>query len=218
MWEQARIAVLAPVFFVLVLLSCCALPELNRLLNKLIDKKFRLPVYSAFGLLTLLFSTHYCWQYIQHSKAIDYLGSEQTPDQYLSQQIDVYPMIDYLNKNLPEDQGYVYLLYTGNNFYYHDKKVIAEGADSGRQLAAWLKASNNIDYLYEELATRGIGFLLMHNHKIEAKFNQFLDADQRALWNAFSTKYLEPVHSIPPYSLWRIVDPPTSTSSISRVA
>lgn len=196
----ARIRYLAPSFGPLLVLTSLGVYYLG-------DYKkgyYRRLINNLAGLFCLGFSGFYAFNLLIKQDALRYFFSEYTQTQYLKDHIPEYTMIDYLNHQNIKKGETVYLLYTGNRFYYYDVDIISGGHFSERLLISWLRQSQNTKLFLNELKLRGIKYFLTHSQRTQAGLNNNLTPQEKDIWSEFYQNHLKLVKDDASFSLWAV--------------
>lgn len=194
-----RIRYMAPIFGPLIVLSCFGC----LLIYKKISQKYQRYFIGTVILFELVWSLFYSVQLLTKSKALQYYFSKQTPEAYLRENVDEYALAEYVNSHLDKD-SHLYLLYTGDRYYYYERSVVSAGYHSGNQMIAWIKSVSKADQLKNELHIRGIDYLVVHGPRLTVALNQTLDNEGKQIWNSFVSESLEPVYNLKNYTLFKI--------------
>lgn len=201
----ARIRYLAPIYGTLVILTVLGLWSLA----ERVRPRFRYFVLIAVGAFHLTIVTAYTVSYVKGVGVVDYVGGKISREEYLTERIPEYEMIQYMNTNLPDD-SLTYLLLTGNRFYYYDKDILSGGYHSANDIIKFIKLASQLldrdpsEYLAQEFLHRKIDYLMLHNNRTIRTLNEILNNQEKATWNAFESHFLDLIHENNGYSLWRI--------------
>ncbi|MBN8548796.1 MAG: hypothetical protein J0M12_05740 [Deltaproteobacteria bacterium] len=197
--SSARVRYLAPLFAPAIALSAVGIWHAGKLKAGKFAREWNLGALS----FALLWSGWHAGDMLATSGAVPYLQGTESAQQYLRARIAEYPAIEYVNRNVPEGST-VYLLNTGNRFYYFDKRVFSSGHYSSGQLLRWIKEADNADFLTTELRNRGIDYLMTNTALTQTALSDFLDEPERAVWNDFQTRHLELKYVSGAFSIWQI--------------
>lgn len=200
-FSSARIRYMLPLIGPVIVLLSCAM----ELIAAHIRESYRKYFFIAITLIHLYFSFTYLFALLKSTKAVPYVFGELSKREYLLQSMDEYRLTEYVNQNLP-DNSYVYLLLTGNRFYYYDKRVISGGYFSANKLIEWLKISGSAEFLAKELKSRGIGYILAHTERTQETLKSLLNEEETIIWNRFQSNYMKPLQAANGYSLWQILE------------
>ncbi len=192
----ARVRYLAPLYGILVV---GGLPFILEALKKTPLKRTAAAAllfihfgYAALELGTLLFS----------NGVFQYLGKPDS-DSYLRERYVEYSTIEWINKNIPPSQT-VYLLYTGNKFYWFNGQVRSGGYYSGDEFARLIKNSGTSEDIYREIHLRGIFHLMTNDLRLITGFKGLLNPEELARWDQFVDSHLALEFNDRGYSVWRI--------------
>jgi hypothetical protein len=131
---------------------------------------------------------------------------------YIAAHIPEYPVIELYNREASADDR-VYLLGTGNTFFYFDRPVIARGYYSANEVISWLRSDTTPRELTARFAALGVTYLLVHKDRLTSTLRAVLTPGQVEVWNEFSKESLVGVASAGEISLWRIRPAGTAVSS-----
>jgi len=139
--------------------------------------------------LQFLWTGYYAYGWWNRSLAGHYFVFGESAENYLSERLDEYESIKYVNSSLPRDAK-IYLLFTGNRFFYYERNVRGSYF-SQMEISAWLKASPTSAHLREKFRELGITHLAIQNSRTKASFQDSLDSAGKAAWTEFVSSELE---------------------------
>lgn len=185
-----RVRYLAPIFGPLVILSALSKP--------------RAPKYFIAGLLLhCAVVTYYAVGLFRDTDALSYLLGHETKNSYLTRHIPEFGLIEFARSALPHDAG-IYLLFTGNRFYYYAQPVRSAGHFSGDEIIGWLKAGDTPEKLAAKFEGLNSQFILANQELTNSSLNANLSPQEREVWGSFASKYLELVRADGPFGIWRL--------------
>ncbi len=124
-----------------------------------IPRKVAVVVFSAH----LIWSSHYISERIERSGVVRYLTTNQTTSEYLERRIPEYRLTQSVSRQIaPSNQ--VYLVLTGNRFFYLPFRAQSAGYLSGPELLDWIER----DTVDSELKQRNSRFLLVNIRLFES--------------------------------------------------
>ena len=112
-------------------------------------------------------------------------------------------MIEWVNQNL-DSTATIYLLYTGNRFYYYQRQVVSGGYNSERYLLSWIKSASSATALANQLRQSGITHIIEHRSRTAQALPDLLTAEEKIVWAEFSEKNLSLIHESGPLALFAI--------------
>ncbi len=186
-FSSPRIRYLAPVLGIALLLSTAVLGRLNDAFAS--QKKFPRNILALVVVIQLFLTAYYLTGRLSYLQARDFLSGRLERSSYLSRYLPDYPLTEIVNRRL-DDQVLVYLLFTGNRFYYYDRKVRSAGYRSERELLLWLEESRSPEELAKKIASQGITHFLYNHERMQSTLNLALRDDKKQLWMDFQSKYL----------------------------
>lgn len=158
------------------------------------------------GILTLVNLLWSVWyfssQLLPERAALDYYLKHTSKDDYLRQRLDDYAMIEYLNINIPKSSS-IYLILTGNRFYYIDPQV-RSSYNSGAEISALVKHSSTPEDIHDRLRHWGIDYIMAHARRTIDNLNANLTDLEKERWREFAEHYLVEVHRAYPNILYKI--------------
>jgi hypothetical protein len=188
----ARVRYLAPAYGSWIILTATFLETVPQLLRLL-----AIWAHIALGFF-------YLCHYEKRSGAITYFtNAELGPNQYLSEQIPEWDMIQFINNNLPADSK-TYLVLTGNKFYYYNRPVITSGYQSEQLLVSLIMSSANSGDLKIHFKEQGITHLLAEASRTRVTLQSLLPDEKKQLWNEFVAADLEEQHQSNDFILWKV--------------
>lgn len=167
------------------------------------DGKYRSLILRTVLASHVLWVSVYSYGWLNRTQAANYFLRAQVDDEYLTQRLDEYETIQYVNASLPADAS-LYLLFTGNRFFYYERKV--RGAYfSQAPIVTWLKENPSADSLAEKFQRIGVTHLAIQNRRTRSSFDQSLNEAEKAAWTEFVAKHLELLHQGQQgQSVWRL--------------
>lgn len=188
----------SPLLVPATVLAIAGLRRLEAVRGGALRGKLRL----ALVLVQLSFVAFYGVMLWHRLAPLAYLRGQESREEYLARQLDEYPLIQLVNAELPAD-ACVYLMYTGNRFFYYDRSV--RGAYfSDAPVAQWLSAGSDDRGLVDHFRELGVTHIAMHNRRIRDVLDGKLSADEKRVWTNFVQRDLELLRQTGPFSLWRI--------------
>lgn len=124
-------------------------------------------------------------------------------ERYLRTKIPEYPAIDYVNSKLGHADR-VYLISTGNPFFYFDRPVISRGYFSSNEVLSWLRSDLSSGAIKEKFANLGVTHVLVNADRFLELMRPMLTPEQGKVWNQFSEGHLELLFDQRGYSVWRL--------------
>lgn len=197
--SSARVRYLAPIFGPALVLSAVGV----WLLAKAWKGRFERETYLVAASVAILWSGWHAGTMLASSQAFEYLETGETAPQYLRRKISEYPTIEYVNSQVP-DTSTVYLLNTGNRFYYFNKRVFSSGHFSSSQIVRWIHQASNAEFLVAEFKNRGIDYLMTNTDLTRQSLFDVLSEEERAVWADFEARHLQLLYVNGPFSVWKI--------------
>ncbi|XCN71766.1 MAG: glycosyltransferase family 39 protein [Candidatus Electrothrix aestuarii] len=199
-----RVRYLTPMVPFLVILSMYGLKNLGGLAeqytNKIRFAKLAAPLTIT---LLLLWNGSYLWQQFEEVDPLSYVTGRISRDEYLTQKIPEYPVMQYANKNLP-DSAKILCLFLGSRGYYLDKKHIFDSYGNHNLLLSWLQQpESSLDTVLHNLQEQKISHLLVRADLMVQWLNTAKRPTQE-LWNQLNSNHLIAVHTHLNYILFQV--------------
>ena len=121
----------------------------------------------------------------------------------MRRRISEYPMIERVN-SLPQESK-VFLLLTGNRFYYYKVPVFSGGHSSAHPILKLLKQTGSLKFLRQEFRHQGITHIVAHVPRTLDVFSSSLSEPEKELWDTFQTTYLKVIAQDGLLVLWEIL-------------
>lgn len=190
-----RVRYLAPIFGPLVLLGALAW-------DRLAERGARWKIFqqAAFA-LQFIIAAGYLFTLTEKKELIPYLSGHTSHTNYLEQHLPEQKLIHFVNTNLPPHAS-LYLLYTGDRYYYFERSVRSAGYDSGKELRQWLGEGQSLHMRFFEL---GVTHIIFHQERLQTVLQGMTNQEERKLWNDFQTQHLRFLHHEGQYALWEIL-------------
>ncbi len=154
--------------------------------------------HSAYGIW-------YGYNHLLRRGVIDYLTGSQSADDYLKKYMDEYELISEINNDLGADlNARVYLLSTGNRFFYYNVAVYG-GHFSEQALKSAIENSNNVDDILSWVKNAKITHFVVHRERANTTLGTSLTEQQVKLWQEFINTHLQERRSINGYSFLEVV-------------
>lgn len=192
----ARVRYLAPALPGLIACLSVALHHFSR-------NCFRRRLVWGMICLNLVWAGMYVAELLKNPGVPQLLNGTLDRTNYLRQEIAEYPVIEYANAVLG-DKEQVYLITTGNSFYYFDRPVLSRGYYSANEMISWLRSGKSAGEIRQSLSNLGVTHLMVNSERLLALMAPLLTPEQGQVWNTFSKDSLELIFNSRGYSLWRI--------------
>ncbi|RMG39683.1 MAG: hypothetical protein D6719_12760 [Candidatus Dadabacteria bacterium] len=207
----ARVRYNAPIFGIILVLSAAGF----KVVSGFFESRYKKLITAIIITIHTMFAAGYCYTFEKRKAALAYIfqndHSSKAKSEYLKRTIPEYGMIEYINNNLPED-SVVYLLYTGNKFYYYHRNVISGGHFSANWLLRRIKHARSADDLARDLRRRGVTHLMAHLERTRRGFEEILSDEDKLIWNEFIRDYARPIYADNGFGLWEIAIEPLNNA------
>jgi 4-amino-4-deoxy-L-arabinose transferase-like glycosyltransferase len=199
-----RIRWIAPIVPPLVILSMYGLRRLEIRVRdeaNAISKGFLGAVFG--GALLLLFGLNisYIVKQFDVIQPWDYIAGKVSRPEYIARYRREYPVIDYANRNLPNDAR-ILAFYLGNRTYYSDRHLDCRYAI----FFAALKNAQSSGDLFRILRREGISHLLIRLDMFDDYINASLGSVEQRTLAAFSKEHLRELNAANGYVLFSLFE------------
>ena len=175
-----------PVMFVILVLTAAGISALGDLRGGVHQAK----LYRGLFAFQLIWCGWYCVGLLTKTHAVEYFSSTQTPEDYLRRHLGEYRVAETVNAKLPAD-AVVYLLFTGNRYFYYDRAVRGAYFSAAPILTA-LKQHHSASAIAATFQSMGVTHFAIHSRRtLEAL--QTLEPTDRAVWSQFVQKHLRTI-------------------------
>lgn len=177
------------------------------------DKRAR--ILRGLAAFHLLLAAWYLSGVLMRSQALWYFSHGETDEEYLSRNLSELRAVKLVRAHIPRD-AVVYLLYTGNRYYYYDREVRGRYF-SHEPIVTALRRRNAPEEIVTELASLGVTHLAIHNRLLRKALEEALSDGERTTWTRFVKEKLSLVAEDEGISLWKLEgrDPAVSRSEPS---
>ena len=114
-----------------------------------------------------------------------------------------WALINFVNTELPKSSK-VYLVLTGNAFYYFNTEVRSAGHFSASEIIAWTNAAGTAAELKEQLASRDLTHIAAHVVRLTETLTVSLAPEKALLWNNFVQQELEQTWTDGRFVVWKL--------------
>lgn len=113
------------------------------------------------GIIFLVTLYNLVWPIFYASWALPYLTGQQSRDEYLMQRLDIYPIANYANQNLPPT-AQIATVWEERGYYFNRPLIIGQSPDGA--FIHQFVVENNPTELVEAFLSHGITHLIINNH------------------------------------------------------
>ncbi len=178
-------------------LTCVGIDQFSQLR----DGRYRRWIQLACLGVHLFFAAMYCVRFEQRTDAFPYLLSRQTKAEYLRAHLTEYAMIEYMNEHIPDD-SLVYLLLTGNRYYYYHSKARG-GYFSGTQVTSWIREAKTAADIGKHFTDQGFSYLMFHKLRMWS-LQDDLSPDEFHRWITYLEEETTPIYQNETHALYRV--------------
>lgn len=136
----------------------------------------------------IAFAAYYQFSLSSKNQTYKYLSGEITQEQFLTRRIGEYPIIRYINQTLPQNSK-IYLLLTGNRYYYYSHDVRG-GYFSAQPILDALNSEDPLKALPELFDQNGYTHILFHKRRFGQTLADNITINELQLWNQFEREHL----------------------------
>ena len=187
--SDLRIRYISPIIPPLVILSVFGVKNIVEIIQKCHSRKIGQRVLAAVFFLVLVFSmalnAHYLIMQFRHVDPFDYIDGTLNRDQYIEKFILEYPVIRYINEDLPAKAKLLFI-FLGKRGYYCDRNYQLDNGLFYRIT----KMSNSPEQVLSELKNQGITHLLIRYDIFDKWKKVIFNEKEINLLNEFMRKYM----------------------------
>jgi hypothetical protein len=206
-----RIRYIAPMIPPLVVLSVFGVRNLldwiGSLESRPVRRVARLAFFAAMAVLAAYSLDYFLHQY-REVQPWAYLSGEATRDAYISDRRSEYPVVQYANRNTPEDAK-ILLAFMGRRGYYLDRDYIPGVA----RLGHIIRRSGSPESILGNLKKQGVTHLLLFLPIFEKWAGDNLDEAERSVAKGFFERHAEVLCLHKGYALFALEKGYPETSS-----
>ena len=183
-----RVRYLVPMVPPLVILSTYGLHDLVARLQSLHSQKVRqaVTILVACSLLFLFsWNIKYIIEQFAYVRPLEYLTGKIDRDSYITIYRPEYPVMQYINSNLPEDAGILFI-YIGNRGYYCDREYIFDRLKGKSTIHNLTKSALSPQDILRNFQDLGISHLLINQRLFSKDIqNGYAPAEQQRIATFF---------------------------------
>lgn len=165
----------------------------------------RPPLLYAAVLILLALNGLYLWNYLRRTAPLPFLTGRESREAYLLRSLPDYPVLRYVNHNLPPGSK-IYLLFMGGRTYYYDREYFHDGGDLPWYLLKVIRDAQRGEDIKVALRKKGITHLMVREDLLEHFLVTNLGSREREIWDAFARRGLQTLSRHQGYSLYAIDD------------
>lgn len=198
---SARVRYLAPIWLPSLGLTFVGLQYLR-------NSRFKVgALISALSLLCHCgFAIWYGYNHLSKRSVFEFLKGNETSSAYLGRTLDEYILIDEINNDLVTvPNARVYLLGTGNRFFYYNVPVYG-GHFSEQALEQGIRSSKDTSDILSWVKNSGITHFIVHRERANIALGMTLTESEVELWQEFINKHLREKRSMSGYSFLEVVE------------
>jgi len=191
--RELRIRYISPIIPPLVILSVFGIRRLVEVTSRFGSRSIR---NIGLAILLLIFSfafylnAYYLLGQYRYVDPFHYLNGTLSRDDYIDKYRLEYPVMRYINENLPLDSKILFI-FIGNRGYYCDREYIFDMINNRSTLHQLIKTSDNPEKILNEFKDTGVTHLLIQydifNRWVEENFN----SGDKQLLQKFFKGYVE---------------------------
>ena len=191
-----RIRYISPIIPPLVILSVFGLKKFSDMVQDFsssIHRKIGWVVIFLIIIFSLIPNTRYVFSQYKYVRPFDYLNGTLTRDEYIKKFRGEYPVMRYINENLPQDARILFF-YLGNRGYYCDRDYVFDMQKGISTLWEIVKKSSSPEEVLTELKNRRITHLLIRYDIFERWVKTDFEDRERHLIDQFFKNYVKSVY------------------------
>jgi hypothetical protein len=192
-----------------VILSVFGLKKLSDIVSKFgstIHQKLGGAVIFLIILFSLWPNARYIFTQYKYVKPFDYLNGTLSRDKYIEKFRKEYPVMRYINENLPQDARILFF-YLGNRGYYCDREYVFDMQKGISMLWEVVKKSNSPEEVFTELKNRRITHLLIRYDIFDRWVKNDFKDRERTIVGQFFKKYVKSLYFKSGYGVYSLERP-----------
>jgi len=208
-----RIRYISPILPPLVILSVFGLKKFSDIvlnLNSAISRKIGRSVIFLIIIFSFIPNAHYIFSQYKYVRPFEYLSGTLSRDEYIEKFRKEYPVMRYINENLPQDARILFF-YLGNRGYYCDRDHVFDmqkrSSTGVSMLWEAVKRSNSPEEVLTELKNRRITHLLIRYDIFNRWVKNDFEGRERAIVSQFFKKYVKLLYFKSGYGVCRLERP-----------
>ena len=188
-----RVRYISPIIPPLVILFVFGIKNLSDTVSKFnstIHRKIGRAIIFLIILFSLIPNARYVFSQYKYVRPYDYFNGTLTRDEYIEKFRREYPVMRYINENLPQDAR-VLFFYLGNRGYYCDRDYVFDMQKGVSTFWEIVKKSNSPEEVLTELKNKHITHLLIRYDIFERWVKTDFDNREGQLADQFFKKYVK---------------------------
>jgi len=188
-----RVRYISPMLPPLVLLSIFGIRKVAEAVSGLGTQYLKRIGFGAFFLIiliTLWLNAYYILNQYKYVNPFSYLNGTLSRDQYINKYRPEYPVMQYINKNLPEDAKILFI-YLGNRAYYCDREYVFDMNNNRSTFSQIVKGSSKPENIFLSLKSMDINHLLIRYDVFDEWVKTNFTPKDREVMTAFFKKYVK---------------------------
>ena len=203
-----RVRYILPIIPPLVILSVFGIKnivEAIKVLQSLAGRKAGLVILSLAVMLLLAINALYVIDQFRSVAPFSYLTGAVTRDEYITRYRPEYPVMQYVNQNLPSESRLLFI-FLGKRGYYCDRDYIPDTVGQVKRLYWLIKNSNNSHQVWLELKKMGVTHLIVQIGVFNGWVNDLFDIEKRKFVREFFTKHVSLLYSENGVGVFRLIE------------
>lgn len=204
--SMLRMRYIAPILPPLVILSVFGIENLSKLVAN-----FDSPISRKIGKITVLviilcslwLNANYLFDQYREVRPFDYLGGMLTRDEYIEKYRPEYPVMQYINDNLPPDARILFI-FLGNRGYYCDREYIFDMSKNKSMFQQFVKTSTITEELLLRLQGLGITHLLVCYDIFERWMKEVFSVEEQEFLKRFFQTHVKHLYMKNGYGISRL--------------
>lgn len=200
-----RIRYLIPILPAVVVLAVTGIYKVSQIAEIQSGTRFRRLLIRGLLTVSVLAMVGYNGRYIAERfgkvAPLSYLSGQVSRDEYIAQRRPEYPLIQYVNRNLPTDARLL-CIFVGQRRYYFDRDI---NFDEGLLLRAVEKGRQPLG-VFKYLHTRRISHLFVRLDLFQNWLVQNLNEDQRRDFVAFWQAHIREIRTLNGFALFQLYE------------
>jgi hypothetical protein len=145
----------------------------------------------------------YLFGYLRTTAPWNYVTGRQSRVSFLTRTVSEYPVFDYLNRQLPQQEK-VYLIFVGRRAYYCERDYFHDPGELPGFLLHAVRTAQNSEEIVQSLDRIGITYMMIQSDLLSRYLTDNLTPAQALIWNDFVARELHLRYANRGYALYQI--------------
>lgn len=154
--------------------------------------------------LALGLNAGYIVEQFRYVDPLSYIGGELTRDEYISRYRPEFPVMKYVNKNLPSDARCLFI-FLGKRGYYFDREYIPDTPYQTGKIYEIVKESDKPHEILASLNKMGVTYLVIHIGLFQRWATDLYSNEKQVLLNNFFRNHVSLLYEKNGFGVFRLI-------------